>query len=95
MKKIHLLKFLFPACFAFLTTPGIAYASDFGGFFLFLYGLLAVVFAVSLMLTWAITNLISKRWIRVSIRIAVILLFWTPVPSGGNGDWLPLPLALL
>ena len=95
MKKSHSIKILLLACFVLLTTPGLACASDFGGFILFQYGLLAAVFAVVLMLTWAITNLISKYWIRVSIRIVVTLLFWTPVPSGGNGDWLPLPLALL
>nr|CAP48248.1 putative integron gene cassette protein [uncultured bacterium] len=95
MKKSHTLKSLLLTCSVLLTTPSLACASDFGGFILFQFGLLAAVFAVAFMLTWVITNLISNYWIKVSVRTVVILLFWTPVPSGGNGDWLPLPLALL
>ena len=78
MKKFNSHKILFLICFALLTIPGIAYASDFGGFLLFLYGLLAVVFAAVLMLTWAVTNLISKYWMRVSIRTAVFFCSGRP-----------------
>lgn len=77
-----------------LAIPSLASASDFGGFYFFLYGLLLVVFAITLTCVWAITNLVSNQWLKWLTRIAVILFFWTPVPSGPVGEWLPLALAL-
>ena len=60
-----------------------------------LYGALTVIFAIVFPVTWALTSLLSKRWLKISIRAAVICLFWTPVPLGDYGYWWPAPFALL
>jgi hypothetical protein len=85
---------VFIAGMAALAIPSLASASDFSGLYFFLYGVILVVFAIVLTCTWGITNLFSNEWMKWSTRVAVILFFWTPVPSGPRGEWLPFALAL-
>lgn len=89
---------LMPRILAFiilLASPSVAFASDPSGLIGLLYGALALVFSVVFGITWILTRFISKRWLRTSIRMAVILFFWTPIPLGGAGYWWPAPFALL
>src|SRR5216110_1878825 len=86
-------QFRLPACVALLASPVVARASDPTELAVMLYGALAIVFAVVFSITWVLTSLISKHWLKVSIRVAVVFLFWTPVPIGGAGYWWPAPFA--
>lgn len=79
---------------ALLSSPAIAHASDPAGLAVMLYGVLAVVFALVFLATWFLTKLISRRWLRIAIRVLVVCLFWTPVPIGDAGYWWPAPFAL-
>lgn len=80
--------------FSMLVSPTLAHASDPTELAIFLYAVLAVVFAIVFAITWLLTRRMSKQWLKISIRAAVVLLFWTPVPLGGAGYWWPVPFAL-
>jgi len=68
------------------STP--AFASDYSGLPVILYGGFGIAFAIVFAGAWAMTREIPQRWLRVLILSAIAALFWSPIKLGAS--WWPV-----